>query len=302
MKKPFPAIVLFAALVAAPPLRADLVDILVGKRELNVITVTDMTPEGLLLPAVTAQAPVYYVAATSGFKDLGGAQAGEKKLPDNYAIRTIAKVLAGQGYLPATASTPAPTLLLVFTWGTLNTEQASGFTAEDKSGQTGDLPEIPDYQVNQDQILRFLGGKKWAAHDSSTPDLFASSARTGTHLSYESQKFHGFAEVDLYIAIVSAYDLKAAQVQKKQRLWATRISCPAAGFSLQGILPTMLAIAAPNIGRETDRPAWVNASDKYKPQIKIHDLQVLEYLEKGRLPVLEQPKSKTKSRPDSADR
>lgn len=287
MKSPCSLLVGLMALAAASGRADDLVDLLVGKRELDVITTTDVTEAGQKLTPATPQAPVYYVAATSGFKNLGGISAGEGNMADSEAIRVVAKVLAGRGYLPATASSPPPELLLVFIWGTLNVNEID---LPDADGEEG-LMKVG--QLNRAQMLRFLGARNIGdLAGSQGAEAFAGLGMS----SEEMSRFDELASKDLYVATVSAYDLKAASREKKQLLWMTRIACPASGFSLQKVLPTMLAIAAPNIGRETARPVWVNVGDKYKAEVKIHDLKLLEYLEKGPLPVIQSPKAEQKPR------
>lgn len=275
MKNKLPVAVLFSLTVAGASLRADPLEILLGKPEVDVITFTEMTPAGRRLSPPTLRAPVYYIAATSGFKDLGGVEAGKEKLPDHEAIRIIAKVLAGEGYLPANGTTPAPGLLLVFTWGTLNPELVDG------------------EQVNLPEMLNFVGIRNMrlmgrSAFEGDTP--FHSLGLTIA----DAEKLQGLGAEDLYVATVSAYDVAAAQGERRELLWITRITCPAAGIWLRDVMPAMLAMAAPHLGRETTAPVWVNVADRYKPEVKIHDLKLLEYLEKGPLPVLEKSSNKTK--------
>jgi hypothetical protein len=82
-------------------------------------------------------------------------------------------------------------------------------------------------------------------------------------------------------------------------LWTTKISCPSRGLALPETLPVMLAIAGPNIGRETARPVAVRASEKFKTEVTIGDPTVVEQFEARSVPVLEVDASKagTKSRP-----
>ncbi len=255
------------------------IDILVGKSQVEVITFTQLTPAGRALTAATPQNPVYYVAATSGFKDLGASSAGEAALSNDEAIRTISKALAGQGYLPASGSSPAPSLLLVFTWGTLNVNSLDGDEAAD-----------PDRQLNRQQRLQFVGVGNMKLFGWSAYEGTESFVSLGLSIA-DAEKFQALASQDLFIACVSAYDLESAKRSERKRLWITRISCPASGFSLHEVMSTMLTVAAPHLGRETKPPVWVNASER-KTEVKIRDLKVLEYLENGALPVLEVQKNK----------
>lgn len=278
IRPPF-LLVCCALLAAAPTSRAGVLDFVFGKRDIEVITITDMSPEGRLMRRPSAAHPVYYIAISIGFRDLGGLVGGEKQPPDDMVIRTISKVLAKQGYLPATTHSPKPTLVLILAWGTLNTDMEYGMN-----------PDAPPRQRNRQQILKFLGGYKMGFSDSTfdplTPPLGGLS-----FMDFDSRALYDLAAEDLYVAVISAYDLNALSEKKKKMLWTTRISCPSRGFWLPDVLPTMMAISGPNIGREMNKPAWVNASDKYKPDVQIGDPVLVEYLEKGALPVVDVSKT-----------
>ena len=76
---------------------------------------------------------------------------------------------------------------------------------------------------------------------------------------------------------------------------ADQISCPSRGAALADTLPTMLVIATPNIGRQTTRPVWVNAADKFKPEVRVGNPKVEEYLDSVPVPVLEKPAATPKA-------
>ena len=59
---------------------------------------------------------------------------------------------------------------------------------------------------------------------------------------------------------IAAYDFAAATRKEKVLLWTTKISCPSRGLALPETLPVMLALAGPNIGRETPKPVSVRAT------------------------------------------
>jgi len=271
---------LFAiSLALVPPVRGGLLDFFTRRPDMQVITVTDVTPEGKAWRPPTPESPVYYVAVSLGFKDLGGAVGGDKIPPKEEITQNITKVLAEQGYLPATDHSPAPTIALVFTWGTLNADYDYGFN-----------PDLPPRQINRQQILKFLGGYKLGFSDQDfdplTPPITGLSFK-----GYDASNLYDMTEEDFYMTIVIGYDLEALKKKQRKMLWITRISCPSRRYWLGEVMPTMLSVAAPNIGRETAKPVWVNASDRYKPSVKLGDMQLLEYLEKGKLPVIEKEKT-----------
>lgn len=270
---------LMASLGALPPARAGVLDFLFGKRDIEVITITDMSPEGRLFRRPTPENPTYYIAASLGFRDLGGVVGGEKKPPNDEMIRTLTKVLAKQGYLPATEQSPSATLVLALAWGTLNADLDYGMD-----------PDAPPRQRNRQQILKFLGGYKMGFSNADFDPLMPSLGGLSFH-DFDSRALYDIASEDFYVAVIAAYDAAAMAKQQKKLLWTTRISCPSRGFWLADVMPTMMAISGINIGREMAKPSWVNASENYKPDVQIGDPILVEYLEKGVLPVVDASKT-----------
>jgi hypothetical protein len=262
------------------PASAGILDWLLPKHDVQVITVTDATPRGALLRAASPANPVYYAAINAGYREFGGIIAGEKIPPAETVVKTIAKVLAKQGYLPSTTDHP-PTLLLIWTWGTLNTDRFIDPSSDDTEGR----------QINRQQMLRFLGAYKYglvskepaAFQDDLMPGLFYRGA--------DAEMIADAATDDLYIAAIAAYDYRLAAQKQKVLLWTTKISCPSRGLMLPEALPAMLAIAGPYIGRETAHPVWINASDKFKPEVSIGDPKVIEYIDNNKLPVVDAPRN-----------
>jgi len=117
--------------------------------DVSVITTTEGIPAGALRRPASPSDPVYYTALCVGYHDFGAAIAGDKLPVPQEMIRTIVKVLAKGGYLPADANHP-PTQMLIFTWGTLYPYMMPN---------PGN-PDWPDIQLNRTQMIRFLGGDK----------------------------------------------------------------------------------------------------------------------------------------------
>ena len=271
MRHAAPVVALLTLAVTPLPARAGLWDLIRGFRDLEVITVTDING---FRQAANPDQPQYYVAASLGFRDLGPAIAGfSEPPPDKAVVHLLSAELAKQGYLPATPQSPPPTLLLVYTWGTLNAERFSG-------------PD-PSYvrQLNHGQLLRFLGGEKVGMRrgffDSET-----APAPGLTPQSYLGQRISDVAREDLFVFAVAAYDYSdAIELKRQPPVWTTRISAPSLGFSFSNVFPAMLAIGGQQFGRHTPSPVWVNASEKFKPDVRLGELQLLEYLNGEPLPV-----------------
>lgn len=261
-----------------------LLDLLLGRHDLDVITVTDTTPAGKRLAAPSKEHPQYYIAVSLGFRDLGAPIGGIKEPPSQDALRLITTELAKQGYLPATNKSPAPTLVIAYTWGTLNADL-------DESD-----PDSPGIVRNRGQILGFLGGRKVGFDNNTFDPLTAPIAGLQT-LNYDASQLMDVSHEDFYIIAVSAYDYAAMRQKKKVLLWMTRIAAPSLGLDLGESMSAMLAIAGPHLGRETDHPVWTSASDKFKPNVKLGDIQVIEYLNKSPVQVIDRSENKTKSEP-----
>jgi hypothetical protein len=236
-----------------------------GPRDLEAITVTDVSPAGKQLGEPSPEKPLYFAAISGGYHDYGAYKAGEKRLARRAADETVLKVLAKQGYLPAGPG-QEPDLILAWRWGTFNTEY---FLA----------PNGYTYRGHHGAKLRFLGGYKLGLsdpHDSPFPEQ-----TLATGLSFQSHDgsiLDSLAEADLYVAVITAYAPKLSDAKRSVVLWRTRISCPATGFWLPEAFPSMLAIAAPYIGRETKEPVRIRASDRFNPEVNYGELQLVEYL------------------------
>ena len=257
---------------------------LLPTNQLEVVTVTDTTRNGALLRPATPANPVFYVAVSAGCHDLGGLILGDKLPTTQEVTDTITKVLAKQGYLPATDLHP-PTLLLLWTWGTMNRE-------------TNNDLDYGGMQINRGQMLHFLGGYKVGLggrtpntlqEDLLQPGLFA--ARN------DAQMLYDLAGNNLYIAVIAAYDYQALVRKESKLLWKTKIGCPSRGHWMPELLPSMLAIAGPNIGRETAKPVVITATDKFKPDVEIGNPTVVEYLGSGNLPVIDATKETASKQP-----
>jgi hypothetical protein len=257
------------------------------KRDVQVIAVTDTTPAGALRRPVSAANPVYYAAVSAGYREFGGIIAGEKIPAKDEVLKTIARVLAKQGYLPSNDDKP-PSLLLVWAWGTMNTDRMYSFNPDDTEGR----------QINRNQLLRFLGAYKLGLI-TKEPDPFRQDLMLPGALfrDADSEMISDLATEDLYVAAISAYDYAAATRQQKTLLWMTKISCPSRGLALPETLPAMLALAGPYIGRETAKPVSVKATEQFKTEVKIGDPTLVEFIDNNPLPVIEAEAPSAKKAP-----
>jgi hypothetical protein len=259
------------ALFSQGDLFADGVSFLPPRNE-DVITVTDFTPDGSLLPVPTPKSPVYYEACSLGFRELGRSMAGEQPPKNDLMLALIVKTLAKQGYVRASDQHPA-TQFLAFAWGTL------------RIGGPG-LSFGPSRSV-----LRFLGGEKVNhlmeyAHDldGGLWDFKRMMVSKGSSVADE---IFSAAGNDLYVALIRSYDFQAATEKKLKQLWETRISLPSSGLAMDTSLPVAIVTAGPSIGRETAQPIWVDTAEGRQGHVEFGDLKVLEYMDPAQHQVID---------------
>jgi hypothetical protein len=253
-----------------------ILNFLLPRHELEAITVTDVTPAGHQRRQASPAAPMYYVAVNAGYRDFGAAIAGEHMISPRFANETMLTTLAKRGYLPA-APNQRPDLVLVWTWGTLNAERSF-------QSFNGYSPH-----VNDRRILRFLGGDKLGLTSKYADPFPELSLPPGLlYRGGDARNYIDASSDNYFVAVIAAYDPEhLSDLKHAQLLWSTRISCPSLGFWLPAAFPGMLAIAGPYIGRETTKPVWVRATEQFKPEVRLGDLQVAEYIESNKSAVID---------------
>lgn len=234
------------------------------RRDVQVVTDSDLFVSET--PAASRQNPVPYLAVATGFRDFGGIVAGIKEPNQKEVLDAVTKTLASRGYQLATNKTP-PKVIIAYGWGTLNANVLT-------------FPDSPRQVLNRFQIIRFLGGKKMGIPIDAN-HAFPEYANGGlpVGLSMESLRvrdFYDMGDDDYYVIALTAYDLNEANNKKAKALWWTKISCRSIGHTMAEVLPTMLSIAAPHIGKQLAKPLIVDADDHYKPNIEIGTPRVVE--------------------------
>jgi hypothetical protein len=122
--------------------------------------------------------------------------------------------------------------------------------------------------LNARQVLGFLGytkGGRYGPMENAFPEL----APGLSILRDKQQQLWELGSLDYYVIALAAFDYHAMKQEKSKLLWRTHISTPSMGFDMFDALPKMAAIAAPQIGRQTDSPVHILAADHYRPDIEI---------------------------------
>ena len=243
-------------------------------KDVDVITVTDVTEAGRACALATPDHPVRYRIIHLGMTSFGDNWAAEKIPSNNAVLLWMMAAMRDQGYLLADAAHP-PELTLVFGWGLFR--ESTGEPALE--APTHFLGNVASYGTvgSPRRALRFLGGEKvdlmWEqARTAGSIDsrVLLRGMRTGV-----TAKVWDFAASDLFLGVVRAYPANLAGVTTKSLFWETRFACPATGLSLEQALPQMILAAAPNLGRETLKPVNVNATETYGSKVNFGDFTIL---------------------------
>lgn len=234
------------------------------------VAVTDFTAAGRELPVPSRQNPVYYVGLSAGFRHFNGfAMAGDNPPDSNILLRTIARVLAQQGFLGATKEHLA-TQIIVCAWGTI--------------GAPIDTGEAPP--TGPGAGIYFLGGRKLRLVEDSPNYDHISVADFFRHRfrSPGAEDIFYLSKQDLYVVRIRAFDLKAAEQGRMVALWETRIACRSAGNSLATALPQIVVSAQHVLGRDTAEPIVENAARTRQAWVEIGESTVVEYIDVKDIP------------------
>jgi len=240
------------AVFCGPSLRAGFMS-----HTLDVMTITDMKPDGKKFPVPTKEKPIYYEAINAGFHDWGRSVAGDTAPDVKLMQDTVVRALAKNHYLSANSKHEA-TEIIVMTWGTL---YAGGLS------------------VGPPAALRFLAGDKYMdGGDESEEKGFMSVQHVGQRAvpALGQSKLHDYAKADLYLVLLRAYSTSDANAGKISELWETRIAVPSNGLALDTSLPTMVQLAAPHIGVDMKNAVFTTPEKALHEDIQLGELKVVD--------------------------
>jgi hypothetical protein len=211
--------------------------------------VSSVTPEGKKLTPPSPAKPVVYfpVLAIDEPKP-------EQDVPTRAAMHAWLKdVLARNGYECVSPQRDRPSQLLVFHWGEI-------------------FPELEnDVFWNKGQMLDLVAGEPGQALPQwKHMELIGEAAGGGRY----------------FVRVVS-YDYAAAKQNKKVMLWHARISTHVEGLTMTGIMPRLIELAGPHLGRELEGP--IVLMDKRTPTVELGELEVKEYAPAAPSPAKEPP-------------
>jgi hypothetical protein len=221
---------------------------------------TEMTDYGRALPAVSAEAPVYFMAHDHGRRSEGVA-VGESVFPTPAGLQeTLFRALAVNGYQPAPAG-QAPGLVLIYYWGSHNAMM--------------DLEQISLFRErNQQQIMEramLVGG---SAYREQLGREFAFGYTFADRMPKKSFLIDQVSQ-DMYFVVVSAYDHAELAAGRRRLAWRTTMTVSSIGIAMRDALPPLLVTAGDYFGRETGEPVAIVRRAR-RGTVTLGPLQIIE--------------------------
>ncbi len=209
----------------------------------DVLVVSDVFVEDKDSVIATAEKPVYYVFIGGKERHIGTPYAGDPMPNMEEVRRELAKVLAQNHYLQTKVGGPAPSIVVVYSWGSANPDimELEGNTTNDATGETS---SVTTFHMSNGREMRNLAG----AHKAQNKLL----------LSTERDEINDAIQSDRLYIFVSALDAQALAKKEKKLLWRTSITIDSRRNSLADSFSTMIASAGPYFGHENGLNEYID--------------------------------------------
>lgn len=239
---------------------------------LELTVITEMTEAGKKLPGVSPSKPAYFITQSGGYRALGHAPGNEKSLSPELVEKILTRALAPNGYLPAQPPAHAPSLAIMFVWGSHNLLTEGDEENPSLSGQAVarnllDRAALVGGEKFAKEMLRLFtqaDALSFAANAPVAPDGqavigqaqldFMNPVNLFKMQSAKNAFLVDQAAADVYYVVASAYDYTSLSKKQRVLLWRTRMTVAAQGVSQEQTLPTLIASAAPFFGKEMPEP------------------------------------------------
>lgn len=267
--------------------------------DLDLTVITEVTDEGKKLPPASPDHPAYYVAQAAGLVQVGDTYGNEKTLRPDEVEHLLKKALAANGYLPAAPAAQPPSLVVTYLWGSDNLLSPDESRSADQVarnildraalvGGKKFAKELADLFAQADAMTSFSSSGSIGSSDDSSGDTTGAaplSPLASTNFSNPVNLFKlrsakneflvDQAADDCYYVVASAYDYATMAKGQRKLLWRTRMTVNSKGVSQVQSLPTLIASAAPFLGREMAEPEILTRRAK-EEQITIGTPTVVE--------------------------
>jgi hypothetical protein len=260
--------------------------------ELTVIT--EMTELGKAQPVASPEKPVYYLAQSSGYRELGHAPHSKYLLQPEEVERLLAKALATNGFLPTSPGHP-PTLVIFYTWGSHSmlvegdAENPALSAVQVAANLLDRAALVGGAKFSQDMLKLFEQADAMAvAGNAPLPPGAAGPVMTPEAMAFANPiemfkradpKNEFLVEQftnDLYYVVATAYDYGSIATKTKRLYWRTRMTVAAQGVTQDQTLPTLIASAAPFFGKEMTEPEILTKRAVREGQVEIGTATVVD--------------------------
>lgn len=219
----------------------------------NMSVITEMTQEGKMLAAPTAEYPGFYVAQAGGIR-VEGRSESETPPPTAEIERIIQRSLATTHYHPTPAGR-TPQYVVVYHWGAHNLLE-QGFpnlghkNLISRAALAGGKKFADEFArvVQEEDLYREAGS--YALFGDSLSPLRLFREKSAHHRELVEQ-----ASAACYYVAVSAYEYATVARGRKVLLWRTKMTADSRGISMVETLPSLIATAGPYFGREMEHAA-----------------------------------------------
>ena len=279
----FGFIVGLAAILTAHTIRANDADDESDRNgAVRVDVVVDMTLAGKKVAHPTPDKPAFYLPLSVGYKEFGYAHHFQRPPPNAWDVEhALAIALYEQGYRLMTKQ-GHPSLVLVFWWGYMAPEdidmdnpsgpvdrpgslaaQPGTFYWGGGQGPGGFVPGLSDNFIGNGASGIFPG---FSLMTLSANELLMSSMVAGKtindHEKWPDPRLEAVEQLTTqarYYVLISAFDFNSWLHHRTKLLWRAHVSTEQWGHYFDQVVGTLISTAAPEFGRETKVPHFINA-------------------------------------------
>lgn len=219
--------------------------------------------------------PIHYIF-TQMQQTLGEVVAGVKTPAPEAVEQLVEAELIKQGFVPARAGGPQPSIYILASWGTAN------FWPNVEAEMTTFLLQVPDQmggrtltpQEKQDEAARIAYLNSPRFRDKVEVETIVGAKKTGAAPELRSRVLAAANDDRLYLTLVAFDAMLLKQKKEKKMLWRTSMSVDWRNdFALS--LPAMLASGGPLFGTANTAPIFLDDRDRRRTEVQIGEARVV---------------------------
>lgn len=246
---------------------------------LAISVITELTEEGKRIKPPTPDHPIYYYAASVGYRHEGQGVSEEGKISESEVEKRITAALRFENYLPTTKDHP-PEVAIFYFWGV-----HSKLDKGDPETGDGNFRDVGYHNLLSRAAL--VGGDKFekdlaqalnrqSMMGGPSPSILDPVYRFANRDDLTRNLMEQVLD-DCYYVVISAYEGAALARGERKLLWRTKMSTPAQGVSLIETTPALIASGRSFIGRPMNGPSIVGKRIDRAGKVELGDLKFKGY-------------------------